>query len=385
MVHFVIVAGIVLVTMTALAMCSRKAARWMLQTSGLDDHSFNLPCAGQSQSNSKSAVRHGLGRHHNEVGDDDYSEFLKLQSAVSIMYSCCMLTAKTSFAVLYLRIFPEGGFRVVNKILIVFLFVQATAETCAVLFRCSPIRKSWDYKLKGSCLDLHPLWYCTFACNFSTDMILFIEPIPLTWRLQLPLAKRLALIIMLSLGLLVTCISVVRVVCTSDISSDDTYELADPYMWAMIEFSALIICSCIPSLRQVVARIPNLNSALGLSTAKGVEAPHGRLVRNNLSIQFRRRSRKGPAQSQASKTLNRDGGFSFGTTSFATATTMNGVNLSDSQEDIFPYRSDQSSAIMVTTELQHHVESSMESGRKFSTFTDGMSEHQDESINDTEM
>jgi hypothetical protein len=35
-----------------------------------------------------------------------------------------------------------------------------------------------------------------------TDLILFIEPIPAMWRLQLPLAKRLGLIAMLSLGLL---------------------------------------------------------------------------------------------------------------------------------------------------------------------------------------
>lgn len=70
-----------------------------------------------------------------------------------------MPAAKASFAILYLRIFPDGGFRTVNKILIVFLFAQAVEEMFVVLFKCKPVVKSWDFTLEGSCLDLQPLFY----------------------------------------------------------------------------------------------------------------------------------------------------------------------------------------------------------------------------------
>lgn len=43
---------------------------------------------------------------------------------------------------------------------------------------------------------------CQFVFNLTTDLILFAQPIPSVWKLQMPLAKRVGIIAMLSLGLL---------------------------------------------------------------------------------------------------------------------------------------------------------------------------------------
>ncbi|KAI1139507.1 hypothetical protein F5Y05DRAFT_325172 [Hypoxylon sp. FL0543] len=372
----VLSAGAVLVTITAISMSSRIAARWMLKTLGFDDVLILLSwvlslgiCTSVML-----ATQYGLGSHRDEVSDDNYNTYLKLQIASSVTYSWGVPAAKASFAVLYLRIFPEGGFRVVNKFLIAFLFAQAVEETCVVLFKCRPIRKSWDFQLEGSCYDLHPLWYCTFIFNLLTDLTLFIEPIPSTWRLQLPLVKRLGLISMLSLGLLVTSISVVRVVYVTGIGADDTYQLAEPLIWSMVEICALIICSCIPSLRQVAAKIPGLNSALGLSSGGD---SYGRSGKKNNTIPLQSRRRKEYIQSQKSKSKARASHRSnpFGMTSLVTATGMDGISENGSQDEIFPHKSDQNGVIMVTTEVQHNVESNAEGA---ATYTNDTSRHREE-------
>lgn len=46
------------------------------------------------------------------------------------------------------------------------------------------------------------LLHVQFVFNLFTDLSLFLQPIPSMWKLRMPLAKRLGLIAMLSLGLL---------------------------------------------------------------------------------------------------------------------------------------------------------------------------------------
>ncbi|KAI1388236.1 uncharacterized protein F4822DRAFT_428858 [Hypoxylon trugodes] len=375
----VISAGAALIAITAFSIASRTAARWMHRTFGWDDVLIFISWVLSLGicSSVMLATKHGLGSHRDQVSDEEYNMYLKYQIASSVTYSWGVPAAKASFAVLYLRIFPEGGFRIVNKILIVFLFCQAIEETCVVLFKCHPIRKSWDFQLEGSCFDLHPLWYSTFVFNLITDLTLFIEPIPSTWRLQLALYKRLGLISMLSLGLLVTSISIIRIVSVTGIGVDDTYQLTEPLIWSMVEICALIICSCIPSLRQVAARIPGLASALGLSSS-GNSKTYGP---NKNSIPLESRRRKDYIQSQKSKTTTRHRSNPFGMTSRVTATaTMDGISENGSQDEIFPHKSDQTGAIMVTREVQHHVESPAEGGE---TPPDALSQRRDELINTT--
>ncbi|KAI1655714.1 hypothetical protein F4813DRAFT_391289 [Daldinia decipiens] len=395
--HSVVCAGALLIAITAVSMASRITARWLHKTMGVDDVLIFLSWILSIGicSSVMLATRHGLGDHRDEVDDADYKKYLELQIASSITFSWGVATAKASFAVLYLRIFPEGGFRIVNKFLIVFLSMQAIEETCVVLFKCSPIRKSWDFTLEGSCLDLHPLWYSSFVFNLITDLALFLEPIPSTWRLQLPLTKRLGLIFMLSLGLLVTSISVIRIVYVTSIGHDDTCkysngygrwtasnsiidQLAEPLIWSMVEICSLIICSCIPSLRQVAAFIPGLSSALGLPSGGGSYSHSGL---GNLSIPLKSWSHKEYIQSHKPKMRCQHRSNVFGTTSRVTAMEIDAISENDSQYEIFPHKSDQTGAITVTTEVQHRVEDGEENTKEFN---EALMPHRDELRNITE-
>ncbi|OAA58440.1 hypothetical protein SPI_06513 [Niveomyces insectorum RCEF 264] len=214
------------------------------------------------------ATKYGFGKHLDTVPEADLVTFAKLIMICSTMYSWGVTTAKASFAVLYLRILQGRKLAILNKIIIVFLLGQALEETMVVVFQCRPIAKAWDSSLEGHCYKLVPMWWCTFVFNLSTDLTLFIQPIPSMWRLHLPVAKRIGIIVMLSLGLLVCIISVIRIVYTTQIGPDSTYELAEPMIWSMVEVSALVLCSCIPSLRQVIQKIPWLNHIMGLSSVK---------------------------------------------------------------------------------------------------------------------
>lgn len=186
----------------------------------------------------------------------------------STTYSWGVPAAKASFAVLYLRILQGRRLAMLNKFLMVFLLCQAIEETLVVVLQCRPIARAWDSSIDGTCFKLVPMWWCTFVFNLFTDLTLFIQPIPTMWHLQLPVTKRVGVIAMLSLGLLVCVISVIRIVFVTKIGTDSTFELAEPMIWSQVEITALILCSCIPSLRQVIQKVPWLNHLVGLSSNK---------------------------------------------------------------------------------------------------------------------
>ncbi|KXH33489.1 hypothetical protein CSAL01_11509 [Colletotrichum salicis] len=200
----------------------------------------------------------GFGRHHQDVSISDYEQFLKLTIATSATYSYGLALAKMSFAVLYIRMLPDRRLVMMNKAIILFLCCQAIEESLIPIFQCKPIAKAWTVGMEGSCLDLPVLWWS--------------GPIPTLWKLQLPLVKRLGLIAMLSLGLLVVAISVIRMHSVTEMGIDDTPDkiakddLATPILWSEAEISTLIVCSCVPSLRKVVQKLPCSSQPFGIAT-----------------------------------------------------------------------------------------------------------------------
>ncbi|KAK1979137.1 hypothetical protein LZ30DRAFT_783676 [Colletotrichum cereale] len=210
----------------------------------------------------------GLGSHFEDISKADFAEFLKFQVATQLTYIWAFVTVKMSFAVLYLRLLPDEVYRRINKFLILLLLAEGIEETAVVIFRCAPIHRAWTPTVPGKCLDLTIFYYSAFVIKMMTDLVLFIQPIPTIWKLQLRVAKRIGVIFMLSLGLLACVISIIRVTYINAFDRDVTFLVVDPLLWSEVEVCALIICSGVPSLRPLISKFPGLNKALGLSTDK---------------------------------------------------------------------------------------------------------------------
>ncbi|KAF9880272.1 hypothetical protein CkaCkLH20_02226 [Colletotrichum karsti] len=257
-----------MICLTTFVMSARIAMRLRLRTYGIDDVTITVSWLLSLAMFAQTLVsaHSGLGHHHRDVNPQDYERFLKLGISTSSTYSYALALAKMSFAILYIRMLPDERLIILNKTVIVFLCCQAIEESMIPIFQCQPIAKAWAPSMPGRCLDLPVLWWVGFAFNLCTDLILFIQPIPTLWRLQLPLIKRLGLIAMLSLGLMVCAISVIRMHSVTKMGLDDTYGLAVPIIWSEAEVSTLIICSCVPSLRKIVQKLPWFRDRLEGST-----------------------------------------------------------------------------------------------------------------------
>lgn len=85
------------------------------------------------------------------------------------------------------------------------LGIVALYTTWAVLsgyVNCVPVAKFWDREIPGGCLDFEIVWFFNASMNIATDVALFILPMPLLSRLQLPRMQKIGLMGVFAIGIL---------------------------------------------------------------------------------------------------------------------------------------------------------------------------------------
>lgn len=129
--------------------------------------------------------------------------------------------------------------------------------------------------------------------NVLTDLMLIILPLPYVWKLNAPLAQRIALagmfvsavpsllpwtrlgkliahrfLYLQLLGCFVNVVSIVRLCILMSLnlsSSDVTFNFSEVVIWSVVEVNCGLICACLPSLRPAFTRL-GLGRVFGLSS-----------------------------------------------------------------------------------------------------------------------
>lgn len=69
------------------------------------------------------------------------------------------------------------------------------------IFSCIPIDKDWNKNAKGTCINTNTRTIVTRALNLALDVLVVALPMPVIWRLQMTLSKRLIVSAILGAGL----------------------------------------------------------------------------------------------------------------------------------------------------------------------------------------
>ncbi|KAL2808665.1 CFEM domain-containing protein [Aspergillus granulosus] len=154
---------------------------------------------------------YGLGKDIWTIPFDDIRQTLKLFFIEEALYCICVALIKISMLLLYLRLFPNSGIRV------------------AVLL---------------------------FSALQLPGVFVICIPMPTLWNLQMPLEKRLGVCIMFAVGIVVTVISIFRLVETVGFNSttNPTKDFVPVGIWSLLEFDVAIMCACLPAIRALFLR-----------------------------------------------------------------------------------------------------------------------------------
>ena len=132
-------------------------------------------------------VQYGFGQHSEDMNDTEIRNALFWFYLNQVFYKSITWPTKISILLMYRRVFLVAddikayGVRFRTLIWITLAVVGScyvSFETAGI-FQCTPIRRSWNDTVPGWCTDKLQRMYAYAGCNFVTDVIILLLPMPL--------------------------------------------------------------------------------------------------------------------------------------------------------------------------------------------------------------
>lgn len=170
--------------------------------------------------------------------------------------------AKISVLCLYRRVFPITS--ISRASLAVGLLVVACWLTSifGAIFRCIPVQAAWQKLLPARCINFAAFFLGVELFNCTLDIIILSMPIPVIRGLQMPLRRKIQLIIIFLLGGFVLIAGVIRMATSYRADSNDL-NFINLLIWATIENGLAIICACLPTYKPLLPKSSILDSTFG--------------------------------------------------------------------------------------------------------------------------
>lgn len=120
------------------------------------------------------------------------------------LYGVGLALVKTSMMILYFKLFgSKPSMRIAIYVTGTIVWAWALSIVLESFLICQPIEFNWNPTLPGGkCGNRNAAFVVAGVLNMVTDFMVMALPIPYIWTLQLPIGRRVGLIIAFSLGLL---------------------------------------------------------------------------------------------------------------------------------------------------------------------------------------
>ncbi|KAL4922632.1 hypothetical protein BDW62DRAFT_196636 [Aspergillus aurantiobrunneus] len=201
----------------------------------------------------------GIGLHAQEAGLDAIMFAAKMVFILQVVYAIGLSLVKTSLMVLYYHLFGiRKSFRIAIYVVGTIVWLWAFCNILESMLVCRPISANWDPAAAPSttCGNRKATFIVSGFWNMITDFMVMLLPVPYIWGLQLPLGRKIGLIVTFCLGLFISATTVARVFGLIKIDfMDMTSTGALPLVWTVLEMNLSVIAANLPVLRHVFAAI----------------------------------------------------------------------------------------------------------------------------------
>ena len=196
-----------------------------------------------------------MGRHVSCLPSQSVNSVLEFTTIFEAVNVIGIGVVKISVCLTLLRVVERGRRRISQFLWILLVFVAVTHLALAMLFflHCRPLAALWNPQVHGSCLSTNTTvlaGYIGFAIDVVTDLICAGIPTLVIHRLQMKNQTKLALCILMGLGVFTAVCAVTRAITLRGVFTDDyTWGFTKPATWAALEQVIGIIISSVPALR----------------------------------------------------------------------------------------------------------------------------------------
>jgi len=199
----------------------------------------------------------------------------KLEFPFQIFMMIAYASIKISLLAFYRRIFvvsKNNAFDIIVKVSATVVFLWTLAFIFIIIFDCgTAIWANWGAVTAQLqfCAIGFTSEYGLAISDFLVDVFIFVLPLPVIWRLQLSMQKKIAVSGIFLLGGAAIGASIARMVLyiqilsgvTKDEAIDPNLELTVGLWWSLLEVGLSLIAACLPTLSFLFKRM-SLESAL---------------------------------------------------------------------------------------------------------------------------
>lgn len=120
----------------------------------------------------------------------------------SVFYLLSIYGYRLALLLMYLRLFGVSKpFRYATWAVMTFVTGYLFCNFLTLLFGCTPIAKYWKPDEPGHCIDLNKADYAYGSMKVGSDVLLFLLPLPMVWKLQLSRKEKFGLFLIFMSGI----------------------------------------------------------------------------------------------------------------------------------------------------------------------------------------
>ncbi|KAK0637483.1 hypothetical protein B0T17DRAFT_480937 [Bombardia bombarda] len=212
----------------------------------------------------------GVGRHEAFVlkfQPESLRVWAQTLFITELFYGVLIPLEKSTVLLLYVRLFGvHRWFRRLSYGMIVYIWMWGITELIVAIAQCQPVAFQWDKTIPGGhCINQLAYYRYISLPNVLHDVCMLIVPMPIVWKLQIEMRKKVALSIVFLVGSIGCIASFIRmyIFFKLDALSDNTWASIQLHSWTLAEPGAIFICACIPALWPMLLRALHV---LGLSS-----------------------------------------------------------------------------------------------------------------------
>ncbi|KAH6664020.1 hypothetical protein B0J14DRAFT_250433 [Halenospora varia] len=182
-----------------------------------------------------------------------------------VFFKITTMMTKLSLCLVYHHLFQKADSKVVRYSRIVnyatgfFIATYYFAVFIAVTFQCTPVAKSWDTTIPGTCVNIRAIRFVTSVVNIVTSLLVIGLPLPVLFKMKHRGSELKQIIILVLLGLIHTACAIGRLavlIVPALATNRDTQFASIPNNTAgMIEMDIGIIAASLVVMRPVIQLI----------------------------------------------------------------------------------------------------------------------------------
>ncbi|KAM0335545.1 hypothetical protein ACHAQA_000593 [Verticillium albo-atrum] len=200
-------------------------------------------------------VHGGFGFHVQDIamrfGPDVLTVFFKCIMVFALLWNATTCFTKLSVLLMYMSIFPVRRVILPCRILGVFIILWNIGGILGGVLVCRPFAMNWDQTIPGGKCGNQPMYYMALGIiNILVEVTMLALPLPVLYKLQMPMRKKIVIISMFSVGFATCAITIYRQATLPDLQfANMTHSGVVATLLSGLEPSVALALACVPFLR----------------------------------------------------------------------------------------------------------------------------------------